>query len=126
MKSRRELVFGAAGVGVGALMVATAAQARTLSASASPSIVGLDDSTWSDPVSVSVSGGIGPYSYEWVRISGSSDIEATDPTSPVTEFRWLGSFNGPPRLSGWVCQVTDSGNETTSTSVVRAAYASDT
>lgn len=123
MKSRRELMFSAAGLGVGALMVATAAQARTLSASASPSIVGLDDDNWSDPVTVSVSGGIGPYTYQWVRTSGSSDIEATDSTSPVTQFRWLGAFGGPPRLSGWICQVTDSANETTSTGLIRAAYA---
>lgn len=127
MKSRRELMFSAAGLGVGALMVATAAQARTLTASASPSIVGMDDDNWSDPVTVtvSVSGGIGPYTYQWVRTSGSSDIWATDDTSAVTQFRWLGNFNGPPRLSGWVCQVTDSANETTSTGLIRAAYASD-
>nr|WP_295109574.1 SprB repeat-containing protein [uncultured Caulobacter sp.] len=125
MKSRRELMFSAAGLGVGALMVATAAQARTLSASASPSIVGLDDDSWSDPVTVSVSGGIGPYTYQWVRTSGSSDIDCTDPNSDVTQFRWLGAFGGPPRLSGWVCQVTDSANETTSTGLIRAAYASD-
>lgn len=58
MKPRRELIFGAAGLGVGALMVSTAAQARTLSASASPTMVGVTDSATSDPVSVS--GGVAP------------------------------------------------------------------
>lgn len=118
MKSRRELMFGAAGVGVGALMVASAAQARTLSASASPTVIGVGEGY----VTVSVSGGVAPYTYQWVRISGSSDIEATNPDSPATEFQWVGPWNGPARLSAWVCQVTDSSNATTSTGVVHAAY----
>ncbi|NQE64631.1 hypothetical protein [Caulobacter sp. RHG1] len=124
MKSRRELVFGAAGVGVGALMAATAAQARTLSASASPTIVDVTDSSYSAPVTVTVSGGVAPYSYLWTQVSGSTNIMISDPTSPVVEFGWVGPFNGPPRLSGWVCHVTDGANETASTGVVRAAYSS--
>jgi hypothetical protein len=118
MKSRREVMFSAAGLGVGALMVATAAQARTLSASLSPSLMGVGEGY----VTVSVSGGIGPYSYQWVRISGSSDIEATDPNGAATEFQWVGPWNGPARLSNWVCQVTDSTNETVSTGSVHVGY----
>lgn len=118
MKSRRELMFGAAGVGVGALMVATAARARTLSASASPSAIGVGEGY----VTVSVSGGVGPYSYQWTRISGSTDIEVSDPNSPVVEFGWVGPSSGPPRLSAWVCQVTDSANDTVSTNSVHVAY----
>lgn len=118
MKSRRELVFGAAGLGVGALMVATAAQARTLSASVSPSIVGVEEAS----AVVSVSGGVAPYSYQWMRISGSSDIEAYDPNNAETQFRWIGAWSGPPRVSAWVCQVTDSANETTTTSSIHVAY----
>jgi hypothetical protein len=121
MKSRRELMFGAAGLGVGALMVATAAQARTLSASASPTLVSVTDTTNSDPVTVSVSGGVAPYSYEWVRVSGSSNIEISDIIGSVVEFGWIGPFNGPPRLANWVCTVTDAANATASTSV-RVAY----
>jgi hypothetical protein len=117
MKSRRELVFGAAGLGVGALMVASAAQARSLSASASPSVIGVGEGE----VTVSVSGGVSPYSYQWTRISGSTDIVISDPNSPVVEFGWVGSWSGPPRLSAWVCQVTDANNNTASTSV-HAAY----
>lgn len=118
MKSRRELVFGAAGLGVGALMVASAAQARTMSASLSPSVIGVGEGY----VTVSVSGGVGPYSYQWVRISGSTDIEATDPSSSATEFQWIGPWTGPARLSAWVCQVTDSTNETVSTGIVHVGY----
>ncbi len=124
MKSRRELMFGAGVIGVGALMAATAAQARTLSASASPSLASVTASSPSDVVTVSVSGGVAPYSYQWVRVSGTSDIEASDPNSPATDFRWVGVFNGPARLSNWVCQVTDSNNETTITGSVHVGYSS--
>jgi SprB repeat len=118
MKSRRELMFGAAGAGVGALMVATAAQARSLSASLSPAVMGVGEGY----VTVSVSGGVAPYTYQWVRISGSSDIEASNPDSPVTEFQWNGPWNGPPRLSAWVCHVTDSANDTATTGSVHVGY----
>ena len=118
MKSRRELVFGAAGLGVGALMVASAAQARTLSASASPAAIGVGEGY----ATVSVSGGVAPFSYQWVRISGSTDIEATDPNSAATEFQWNGPWTSPPRVSAWVCQVTDATNETVTTNSVHAAY----
>jgi hypothetical protein len=118
MKSRRELMFGAAGAGVGALMVATAAQARSLSATASPTAIGVGEGY----VTVSVSGGVAPYAYQWVRVSGSSDIEASNPDSPVTEFQWNGPWNGPPRLSAWVCLVTDSTNATASTGTIHVGY----
>jgi len=118
MKSRRELMFGAAGVGVGALMVATAAQARSLSASLSPAAIGVGEGF----VTVSVSGGVAPYSYQWVQISGSPYIQPMDPTSPATEFQWNGPFNSPPRLAAWACLVTDSGNETVSTGSVHVGY----
>lgn len=121
MKSRRELMFGAAGLGVGALMAATAAQARTLSASASPTLVSVTDTTTSDPVTVSVSGGVAPYSYEWVRVSGSSNIEISDIIGSVVEFGWIGPLNGSPRVANWVCTVTDGANATASTNV-RVTY----
>lgn len=113
MKSRRELMAGAAGLGAG-LFLATASKARTtLIVSVSPTwISGTGSGGVSDPATTTASGGVPPYSYSWARGSGSSSIIATDPTSDVTSFQWIGPWSGPSRLSGWICTVTDAANNT--------------
>lgn len=55
-----------------------------------------------------VAGGTPPYVYLWQKLSGSAYIYADNPTGATTRFRWSGSYSGPPKLSNWRCQVTDS------------------
>ncbi len=120
MKSRRELMFGAAGLG--ALLVATSAQARTMTASASPS--SLEGAGWppTDPTYVTVSGGTPPYSYEWVHIGGTGYVYPNDPAGESTTFYWDGPWGGPPKMSRWVCVVTDSASQTATTNTFTVTF----
>ena len=58
-----------------------------------------------NPTHVTVTGGIGPFTYQWVRISGGA-MDATSPTSPSTSFAAALS-PGAMRQATWQCHVTD-------------------
>lgn len=116
MKSRRELMFSAAGLG--ALLAATSAQARTMTASASPSSLSGSGFGLTDVTTVSVSGGTPPYSYEWLHTGGTGYVQANDPSGQSTNFYWDGPWGGPPKFSYWVCVVTDAASQTATTNTV--------
>jgi len=58
-----------------------------------------------DPTHVTVTGGIGPFTYQWVRVSGGA-MDATSPTSSSTSFAAALS-PGVMRQATWQCHVTD-------------------
>lgn len=59
------------------------------------------------PGVVSVTGGVTPYTYLWVYVSGSTDINPYTGTSPSTYF--YAPVNAKSDiLAVWKCQVTDS------------------
>lgn len=116
MKSRRELMFGAAGLG--ALLVATSAEARTLTVTASPT--DLDGAGWAttDVTTATPSGGTPPYSYQWVHVGGTGYVKANTDTSDSTSFYWDGPWGGPPKFSRYVCVVTDAASQTATSNIV--------
>ena len=56
--------------------------------------------------SVTVSGGIAPYTYAWSYISGNSSITITTPTGSSTTFS--ATVAGIPKQANYQCTVTDS------------------
>lgn len=60
----------------------------------------------SDSVTVTVTGGTGPYTYSWARLSGSAAIYADSSTSASTTFSASICFG--TRSGVWRCTVTDS------------------
>lgn len=58
-----------------------------------------------DPTHVTVTGGIGPFTYQWVRVSGDA-MDAGTPTSSSTNFYAL-LGPGAIRQATWQCHVTD-------------------
>lgn len=59
-----------------------------------------------DPAIVTPAGGVPGYTYAWTRVSGDTDIAATDPTANATYFYAFGAapFN---KTAVWHCTVTD-------------------
>lgn len=69
---------------------------------------------------VSVSGGTPPYTYAWSRQSGSTQINATNPSSASTIFSRLNQPSGASESANFICTVTDSASRTTQTNTVTA------
>ena len=104
-----------------AFLGAAKVSGSALSASASASIVGgIGDGTstqtvTSDPVTVTASGGTSPYTYSWVRQSGST-MSATAATSATTSFSRSLAVNGTASAV-WRCTVTDAASATATVDV---------
>jgi YD repeat-containing protein len=90
-----------------------------LAASASPETLAGTGSEGAPPATAVATGGTAPYVYLWQRLSGSTNIEAGDPTAASTEFGWDGPLSGPPRLSSWRCRVTDATSTIAYTNTIR-------
>lgn len=69
----------------------------------------------SEAVTVTASGGTGPYTYSWVRLSGASSVYATTPTAAVTAFEASICFGA--RGAVFRCTVTDSLSATASVDI---------
>lgn len=79
----------------------------------------------SNNVTVSVTGGTGPYTYSWVRLSGDSAVSATASTSATTAFSATIGKNGE-KTATFRCTVTDSLLATDTVSVsVTLTYTTD-
>lgn len=66
----------------------------------------------SNSTTVTASGGTGPYTYSWARISGSSAVNISSSTSAVVSFNANVNKNGE-RNAVWRCTITDSLSATT-------------
>lgn len=58
----------------------------------------------------SVTGGVGPFTYSWSRVSGDTGITAISPTASSTDMNVAGIGPGGFKTSTWRCTVTDTGN----------------
>lgn len=68
-------------------------------------------------VTVTPSGGTGPYTYSWAYVSGDATLTTDAPTSATTT--WTGTINrlGQDKSAVYRCTVTDSAFATTSVTV---------
>lgn len=83
-----------------------------LAASASPSSVngsggGVPGTVTSGSTTATPSGGIGPFTYSWVKTGGGTT--AADSSSSATTTFSAGLGAGIVRITTWVCNVTDTG-----------------
>lgn len=67
-------------------------------------------------VTITATGGTGPYTYAWARISGSSAVNVSNPTGSVVSFSANVSKNDS-RSATYRCTVTDSLSATTTVDV---------
>ena len=108
------------GVNVG-VAASAAASGGALSAFASPtyaygSIVGTGDAT-TNAVTVTASGGTGPYTYAWAKKSGIGTITANLPTAASTDFTGTLTLSNQQRSHVWTCMVTDAAAATVAVDV---------
>jgi len=75
-----------------------------LTVSVSPTT--LQDQGIAGPAIATASGGSGSYTWSWQRVGGSAVIQADDPSSSVTSFGMLSSYNGS-RTATFRCVVSD-------------------
>lgn len=61
----------------------------------------------SNLVTTTTTGGTGPYTYSWTRLSGSSAVACDSPTSSSTKFSCT-IYRGSTRSAVYRCTVTDS------------------
>lgn len=104
-------------------MILGALPSGSLGATAFPSSVHKTGSTTGAPkllttpsVTATPSGGTGPYTYSWTRVSGSALISATSPASPTTAFS--ATLNPDDHeTADFICTVTDANGATATASV---------
>lgn len=71
----------------------------------------------SSPVTVTVSGGVAPFTYAWTRDSGSATINATLPAAATTRFSATVPYDSEVSAN-FVCTVTDANGATATASVL--------
>lgn len=102
-------------------LLATLADDLAVSAPSSTTGFGdgtIGDSITTEPVSATVTGGIGPFSYAWVRQSNEGIAStATAPSKATTSFKKSGNPVGSTRTDVWRVTVTDSTGTTATTDV---------
>lgn len=85
----------------------------------------LNTTVTSNPVTATPSGGTGPYTYSWAKVSGDSAVSANSPTAATTDFSAIVPRDGE-RSAIWRVTVTDSLSATASADVsVTLTYTSD-
>lgn len=63
--------------------------------------------TTSDTITCTPTGGTGPYTYAWSRVTGSSAIAIDSPTAAITSFTVTTAFDGIGYIATFICTVTD-------------------
>lgn len=71
--------------------------------------------TTSDSPNTTPSGGVGPYTYAWARVSGSSPTISSSTAQNPTWSETV--FDGSDSVSTWRVTVTDSGSRTAFTDI---------
>lgn len=107
----------------GALCALVGAAGAGFTASASPSVLtgfGSGSVTTSGGSTVSVSGGVPPYSYDWQNIDGDPSIYATNASGSISFFRRDGTNPGDFVSATFICTVTDAVANTADTDTVSA------
>jgi hypothetical protein len=100
-------------------VVVTVSRYAALSASVSdttPTGSAASTTVQTNLVSCNASGGVSPYDYSWTRVSGSSAITATAPTSASTRFKSTTVPAGGSQSAVFKCTVTDDLGQVVSTS----------
>jgi len=91
-----------------------------------PLTASVNATSWSwpstTPVTATAIGGLAPYNYAWVRISGDNATEATAPSSASTLFERFVIPPGPPKVSYWRCTITDAASQVAQTSQVQVFF----
>ena len=65
-------------------------------------------SVTTNSVTVTASGGTGPYTYAWAYVSGDAGFSANSPTAVTTTFNGSITALGQDKSAVWRCTVTDS------------------
>ncbi|MEY4402180.1 MAG: hypothetical protein RIR91_215 [Verrucomicrobiota bacterium] len=108
------------GASAGASSVSTA-----LTVSVSPSSVyksGSTASQTSGSVTATATGGTSPYTYAWVRTSGSTSITANTPSAATTTFSVTGLLNDTTADAVFTVTATATGGATTTSTVAVSFY----
>lgn len=56
---------------------------------------------------VTAAGGVAPYTYNWVRVSGDANIRTTNPAMAITNFQYVNMPVGASASAIFRCTVTD-------------------
>lgn len=56
---------------------------------------------------VTAAGGVAPYTYNWVRVSGNANITTTNPAMAITKFEYVNMPVGTSASAIFRCTVTD-------------------
>lgn len=86
----------------------------TVKALASPTYVSGSVPGFTGQVTCFPSGGIAPYSYEWIDVNGISVLSPTNPNNNTTRFA------GSPGSSDFYCRVTDNAGQTADSNTITA------
>lgn len=103
------------------MMAAAQQELPALLASVSPTSIAYSGSLASPTtgtVTCTASGGVPGYTYAWTRVSGSTLVSATAPTSAATAFTTSGMTTNTTRSAVFNCTVTDSAGQTVTTNNV--------
>lgn len=72
-----------------------------------PSKFGTSDTITSNTVTATPTGGLAPFTYSWVRTSGSTDIDVNSPAAASTTFTGAGLDADTLTTATFTCTVTD-------------------
>lgn len=98
---------------VAALLAIIGGAGMPLAASANPtSVTGagagfLPEPVRTDSTTVTAAGGVAPYTYNWVRVSGNANINITNPAAAITQFQYVNMPVGAFASAIFRCTVTD-------------------
>ena len=96
-----------------AIIAGTPLAGTPLAASANPtSVTGAGsgfapETVTTGSTTVTAAGGVAPYTYNWVRVSGDANIRTTNPAAATTRFEYVNMPVGASASAIFRCTVTD-------------------